>query len=157
MYVVKDINKSPLTKLKREILKNKTSQTTRPKIMLTEEEGINTKFMKKIITEKKTIYYHHSGTKAKEETEKANISLPNISNITEINELFYAGAKLVRDKIGVPLENPNKNTKPRWEIRLEATRTSERTKEGKTHKDIFGWKDQNKTSDKSESTTGKDE
>ena len=33
--------------------------------------------------------------------------------------LIYAGAKLVSDKIGVPLKNPNKNTKPGWESRLE--------------------------------------
>ena len=35
-------------------------------------------------------------------------------NITEFNKLIYAGAKLVYEKIGVPLKN--KNSKPGWEI-----------------------------------------
>ena len=33
-------------------------------------------------------------------------------NITELNELISAGAKLVTDKIGIPLMNPNRRTKP---------------------------------------------
>ena len=57
----------------------------------------------------------------KVETEKVNKLLPNIpmDNITELSELIYAGAKLVCDKIGVPQGNPNRNTRSRWEIRLE--------------------------------------
>ena len=41
------------------------------------------------------------------------------NNITESNELIYAETKLVSDKIGVPLKNMNRNSKPGWEILLE--------------------------------------
>ena len=54
------------------------------------------------------------------ETEKLNQVLTYIpKNITESNELIYAEAKLVCEKIGVPLKNTNKKLKPGWEIRLE--------------------------------------
>ena len=36
----------------------------------------------------------------------------------ELNELIYAGAKLVRDKIAISLRNPKRRTNPGWEIRL---------------------------------------
>ena len=42
-----------------------------------------------------------------------------MKNITKLNELIYAGAKLVCKKIRVPLKNTNRNSKPGWEIRLE--------------------------------------
>ena len=38
--------------------------------------------------------------------------------ITELNELIDTGAKLICEKIGVPLKNTEKS-KPGWEIRLE--------------------------------------
>ena len=37
----------------------------------------------------------------------------------ELNELIYAGAKLVSIKVGVPLKNTNRNSKPWWKIWLE--------------------------------------
>ena len=40
-------------------------------------------------------------------------------NISELNELIYAGAKLVGEKIGIPLKSTNKKSKPGWEIQLE--------------------------------------
>ena len=54
-------------------------------------------------------------------TEKVNKLLPNIpaGNITELNELIYAGAKPVCDKISVPLRNKIRNTKSGWKINLE--------------------------------------
>ena len=55
--------------------------------------------------------------KIKIEIEKANKLNPNI--VAELNELIYTRAKLVWDKIGVSLRNPNINTKPEWEIRLK--------------------------------------
>ena len=57
----------------------------------------------------------------KVETEKANKLLPNIpiGNITELNELIYAGVKQVCDKISVPEGKLNINTKSGWEIKLE--------------------------------------
>ena len=52
---------------------------------------------------------------------KINQILPYIStnNITELNELIYAGAKLVCEKIGIPSISMKKQSKPGWEIRLE--------------------------------------
>ena len=41
------------------------------------------------------------------------------NNITELNELIYAGAKLVCEKIGIPSKSTKKKSKPGWEIRLE--------------------------------------
>ena len=41
------------------------------------------------------------------------------SNITELNELIYAGAKVVCEKIGILLKSTKKKSKPGWEIRLE--------------------------------------
>ena len=57
----------------------------------------------------------------KTETNKINYILPYIStyNITDLNELIYAGAKLVCEKIGIPLISTKKQSKPGWEIRLE--------------------------------------
>ena len=62
-----------------------------------------------------------SGKKFSLETEKVNEFWPNIptGNITELNELIYAGAKLVCNEVSVPRRNQNRNTKPGWEIRLE--------------------------------------
>ena len=47
--------------------------------------------------------------------------LPYIStnNISELNYLIYAGAKLVCEKIGVPSKSTKKQSKPGWEVRLE--------------------------------------
>ena len=39
--------------------------------------------------------------------------------MTELNELIYAGAKLVWEKIGVPIKSTNRKSKPGWEIQLE--------------------------------------
>ena len=40
-------------------------------------------------------------------------------NITELNELIYVGAKIVSEKIGVPLKSIQKKSKPGSQIRLE--------------------------------------
>ena len=57
----------------------------------------------------------------KAETNKVNQVLTCIStnNITELNELIYAGAKLVCEKIGIPSKNMKEKSKPGWEFRLE--------------------------------------
>ena len=112
-YVLK--SKSPRADLKRKILKIKTPQTlTLPK-MLTQDEVI-VDFIKKIKTEKKTIqlsFRNQDWKKVKVERKNVNKLLPNIpmGNITELNELIHAGVKSNCDKIGVPLENPNKKRK----------------------------------------------
>ena len=42
-----------------------------------------------------------------------------MDNINELNDQIYACANLVSDNIGIYLSNPNRNTKPKWEMRLE--------------------------------------
>ena len=39
-------------------------------------------------------------------------------NIIELNELIHAGAKQVRDEIGTPQGNFNRNIKLGWEMKL---------------------------------------
>ena len=39
-------------------------------------------------------------------------------NITELNKLIYAGAKLFNDEIGLSQRNPSRNTKPERERRV---------------------------------------
>ena len=93
--------------------------------MLTQEDKLNVVVLQKTMTEKR-LHYHPSKTetwkKVKVETEKINKLSKNIpkGDISELKELIYAETKLVSDKIDVPLRNPNRNTKPEWEIRLEA-------------------------------------
>ena len=41
------------------------------------------------------------------------------NNITDLNELIYAGAKLVCENIGIPSKKPKAKSKPGWEFRLE--------------------------------------
>ena len=55
------------------------------------------------------------------EKNKINHILPYIptNNITELNELIIADAKLVCEKIGIPSKSTKKQSKPGWEIRLE--------------------------------------
>ena len=55
------------------------------------------------------------------ETNKINHILPYIqtNNITELNELICAGAKLVCEKIGIPPKSTKEQSKLVWEIRLE--------------------------------------
>ena len=56
----------------------------------------------------------------KTEPNKISQVLPYISknNMTELNELIYAAAKLVLRKIGSP-QKARKKSKPGWKIRLE--------------------------------------
>ena len=57
----------------------------------------------------------------KTETEKVNQVLTYLStnNITELNELIYAGVKLVCEKIGIPSKKHEEKIKTGWEIRQE--------------------------------------
>ena len=92
--------------------------------MLTQEDRINVKLIKKIMTEKKTAFpslRKKDKKKVQLEIEKVNELLPNIptSKIIELNELIYARAKLFCNKIGVPRGNPNENTKPEWKSSRE--------------------------------------
>ena len=57
----------------------------------------------------------------KAETNKVNHVLAYIStnNITELNELIYAGEKLVGKKIGIPSKSTKEKSKPGWEFQQE--------------------------------------
>ena len=46
--------------------------------------------------------------KLKIKTENELLTTISTNNIMELNRLIFAGAKLVSDKIGVPLKNTNK-------------------------------------------------
>ena len=80
--------------------------------------------MERIMSEKKTAssYLRNPDSKTvKAETEKINDLLTNISsnNITELNDQIYTGTKLVCGKIRVLPKNTIRESKPRWEIKLE--------------------------------------
>ena len=73
----------------------------------TRRKKINVEIIKRIKLKKTTILpslWNKNRKKVKAESEKINKLLTNISmnNIMELNELIYAGAKLVCNKIGVP-------------------------------------------------------
>ena len=74
--------------------------------------------------------------------------------------LIYAEVKLVCDKIDVLLRNLNKNTKPGWEISLEGQERKlpqhGKVQRKKKHMDILTWKNQIKTTNKSENATWRD-
>ena len=53
------------------------------------------------------------------EKNKSSINIYANKNISELNELIYAGAKLGCGKIGVPLKSTYKKSKAAWGIRLE--------------------------------------
>ena len=53
----------------------------------------------------------------KSETEKVNDLLTN--DTTGLNDLIYAGAKLVSQKMGLSLKITDRKSKPGWELRLE--------------------------------------
>ena len=74
---------------------------------LSQEQKINQENEKKIISSEKTTLPSLRNIEWKTlkiETDKINHMLPYIltNNITELNELIYAGAKSVSEKIGIP-------------------------------------------------------
>ena len=88
-----------------------------------QEEKNEVEIIKRIMSEQMTILLSLKNQDLKtvmEETEKINKLLTHIStNIMELNELIYAGVKLICVKIGTPLKNMNRNSKPEFEIRVE--------------------------------------
>ena len=85
---------------------------------------LNRENLKRIITgEKITLpsFKNIEWRTTKTETNKINQVLTYIStnNITELNELIYAGAKLVCEKIGILSKSMKEKSKLRWEIWLE--------------------------------------
>ena len=91
---------------------------------LSQEQKINLENVKRIMNSEKTILPSLRNIEWKTlkiETNKINHILPYIptNNITELNELIYAGVILVCENIGIPSKSTKKLSKPGWEIRLE--------------------------------------
>ena len=101
-----------------------SAQPSNSKEILSQEQKINIKNVKKIMNSEKTnlpSLRNIEWRTLKIETNKMNQVLPDIStnNISELNELIYAGAKLVCEKIVIPSKSMKKKSKPAWEIRLK--------------------------------------
>ena len=101
-----------------------TAQPNKPEQTLSQEQKLNLKNIKKIMNSEiitlpslRNIEWRIVRT----ETNKVNQVLTYIStnNITELNELIYAGAKLVCEKIRIPSKSMKEKSKPGWEFRLE--------------------------------------
>ena len=77
--------------------------------------------------------------------------------MTELNELIYAEAKLVCEKIGIPSKSTKKKSKPGWEIRLETQikNLRKQTKMIKQRKTAGTWRDKKEkaTQEKNNNTT----
>ena len=117
-------------------------QTTKKKT-LPQEQKINLENVKRIMNSEKTILPSLRNIEwktLKTETNKINHILPYIptNNITELNELIYAGAKLVCANSGIPSKSTKKQSKPGWEIRLE-TQIKKTTKTSPTDKKERDW------------------
>ena len=81
--------------------------------------------IRRIMSEKKTTLPslgNQDWRTVKSKTEKVNDLLTNIptNDIKELNDLIYAWAKLVWEKIGVLLKTTDRKSKPVWELRLES-------------------------------------
>ena len=101
-----------------------TAQPNNPEQTLSKEQKLNLENLKRMLNSEKTILPLLRNIEwriVKAETNKVNQVLTYIStnNITELNELIYAGAKLVCEKIGILSKSTKKKSKPGWEFRLE--------------------------------------
>ena len=89
-------------------------QPNNPKETLSQELKVNLENVKRIMNSKKTTLLSLRNIEwrpVKTETNKINQVLPYIStnNITGLNEVIYAGAKLVCEKIEMPSKSTKKN------------------------------------------------
>ena len=106
--------------------------------------------VKRIMSEKKTTLpslRNQDWRTVKSETEKVNDLLTNIptNDTTELNDLIYAGAKLISKKSQATLEDDRQKVKTRvgiqtWITDKKTTTSSKNTK--KEHQEFFGrnWK-----------------
>ena len=86
---------------------------------------MNLDVMKRIMSEKKTklpSLRNQDLRTVKSKTEKINELLTNTptNDITGLNDLIYAGAKLVCEKNGFPLKTRDRKPKLGWELRQES-------------------------------------
>ena len=105
-------------------LPNNTLQNNQEET-LSQEQKVNLENVKRMMSSEKTILPSLRNIEWKTlkiERNKINHILPCIptNNITELNELIYAGGKLVCENIGIPSKSTKKQSKPGWEIRLES-------------------------------------
>ena len=112
----KQPNGNELRNLEKEnaTLPNNTQRSNNKEI-LSQEQKINLENVQRIMNSEKTILPSLRNIEwrtLKIETNKINQVLPHIStnNITELNELIYAGTKLVCEKIGIPLKSKKKKS-----------------------------------------------
>ena len=105
---------------------NPTQQNTTQQnnLILTQEQKLILKNLKRILNSEKTTLPSLRNIEwriVKAETNKVNQVLTYIptNNITDLNELVYAGAKLLCENIGIPSKNTKAKSKPGWEFRLE--------------------------------------
>ena len=116
----------------------------------TQEEETNMNIIRRIMSENKTTLpslRNQDWRTVKSKTANVNDLLTNIptNDITELKFLIYARAKVVCDKIEVPLKTTNRKSKPGWELRFESLikKTTITNKDIKTeHWENFGrnWK-----------------
>ena len=132
------IRKEPATLENKNSTQPNTAQLIKPEQTLSQEQRLNLENLKRIMNSGKITLPSLRNIEWKivrAETNKVNQVLTYIStnNITESNELIYAGAKLVYEKIGIPSKNTKEKSKPGWEIRRE-TQIKKSTKTGKNDK-----------------------
>ena len=101
-----------------------TTQQNNQEQTLTQEQKLILRNLKSILNSEKTTSPSLRNIEwriVNAETNKVNQVLTYISrnNITELNEVIYAGAELVCEKIGIPSKNTKEKSKPGWEFRLE--------------------------------------
>ena len=102
----------------------KTARQNNPEQTLTQEQKLILRNLKKILNSAKfplPTLRNIEWRIVKAERNKVNQVLTCIStnNITELNELIYAGAKLVCEKIRIPSKITKEKSKQGWESRLE--------------------------------------
>ena len=111
-------NEPPSLEYRNATQRNNTEQT------LTQEQKVNLENLKRIMNgEKITLPSGKNNEWRTVKTNKINRELLYIStnNITELNELIYAGAKLVSEKIGSPSKSTKKKIKTRMGNSTENT------------------------------------
>ena len=105
---------------------NPTQQNTTQQnnLVLTQEQKLILRNLKGILNSEKTTLPSLRNIEwriVKAEMNKVNQVLTYIptNNITDLNELIYAGAKLVCENVWIPLKNMKEKSKSGWEFRLE--------------------------------------
>ena len=132
------IRKEPPTSENENSTQPNTAQSNKPEQTLPQEQKFNLENSKRSMNSEKITLpslRNIEWTIVRAETNKVNQVLAYIStnNITELNELIYAGAKLVCEKIGFPSKSTKEKSKPGWEFRLE-TQIKNLQKTGKNDK-----------------------